>query len=85
MAKQGKCPQCRIRFFWETEILLKLVNCSKCGGELKRTSYLCNFVANHYMIKLDQMANCIHYKIKVFYSNMYIGGTLNTNRRINNF
>jgi predicted amidophosphoribosyltransferase len=40
MARQGKCPKCRMRWNWSKEIPLKELRCPQCSGPLKRTSYL---------------------------------------------
>jgi len=38
MARQAKCPKCRVRYTWYKEILLKNTFCPKCETKLLQTS-----------------------------------------------
>ena len=41
----GRCENCKVVKMWQKQKGLKLadVSCGTCGGELKRTTYLCKY------------------------------------------
>lgn len=39
MAKQGKCPSCRVRWWWrDVEVKLGVAKCPQCWAVLERTT-----------------------------------------------